>query len=88
MNPGRIAATVTDRVSDQVLKELLQLKFVDTYAREGCAGNLGASFEDRSLQVRKRFLEDVARFQVFCGLIFFGRYLRIRSQVAQKRFHP
>ena len=83
MYPGWAAAAVADRISDQVLKELLQLEFVDAYARKIRAGNLGACFVDRAFQVRKRLLKNVARFQIFFWLIFRGGYLRVRPEVRQ-----
>ena len=64
MNLQRLAASVAYRITDQILKDLLQLKIVKADARKGGAGNTGSAFFNRGLKTCKRFIQAVSGLAV------------------------
>src|ERR1700722_18154987 len=69
MNPGRLAASVADRVADQVLKNLFQLKLVHAHAGKSGARNGGVVVFDERLKRCQRVVQHLAGFDIFGRLL-------------------
>ena len=65
MNSRGLAGPVADRVGDQVLKNLLQMEFVDVNAGKSGAADGSAAVFDGGLKVCQRLVQDLIGVDIF-----------------------